>query len=647
MWSCFLSGSYVRYGEDANSTIEESFQRGDAAVRITVKGTAYDIHFGEMKQRQASQPGRQRGVKRDHAQPPPVARTPSTPPAPATGPMPKKARPEKPMTAAPAGAQKQLDTTQKGRASNKDPKMTVAESRPTSGAAVSQAVAAAEMGSSSVVAGSSSVPAVAESCSSTASGGHANQAIIDMLTDLADDERVKGDKMKMGVYYKAANAVKAFKEKITSGKHAKQQLKGVGGKIADKIDELIATGSLSRLEREKQSERTRALRELQRVHGIGHKKAEDLFTAHGITDLYQLSARSELLTAEQATGLKYVSEFEERISRAEIANLERGIRAAAERHSPPLSVVVCGSYRRGAPSSGDVDVLLSHKSYSSNASPEPLWLKSLVELLQADGIITDLLSLGNKKCSAVCLAPPLEVVTPCQATSRTSRGDSDSACAAGGDGSHAGGNGEGSQVISSPDCGQPSSLRLPSWQDVAAARRQKASGQGRADLFAALMSSSAQTRVAVVTKGTKPSAAPADTRAEGSSSGESIGGSTGGALMADAWADTVAAPQSFDTASEELGSAFQLRLHRRIDLRLVPIDSFHTSTLYFTGSGEFNKMIRARAIDLGYKLSEYSLVKTSTDEVQVITSEQDVFDALQMDYVEPTKRDWITKSSDV
>ena len=31
---------------------------------------------------------------------------------------------------------------------------------------------------------------------------------------------------------------------------------------------------------------------------------------------------------------------------------------------------------------------------------------------------------------------------------------------------------------------------------------------------------------------------------------------------------------------------------RRIDIRFVPFNSFHTALLYFTGSGEFNKKMR-------------------------------------------------------
>src|SRR5690606_9127954 len=39
---------------------------------------------------------------------------------------------------------------------------------------------------------------------------------------------------------------------------------------------------------------------------------------------------------------------------------------------------------------------------------------------------------------------------------------------------------------------------------------------------------------------------------------------------------------------------------RRIDMRFIPIESYYTALLYFTGSGEFNKKMRFVAQSMGY-----------------------------------------------
>ena len=47
--------------------------------------------------------------------------------------------------------------------------------------------------------------------------------------------------------------------------------------------------------------------------------------------------------------------------------------------------------------------------------------------------------------------------------------------------------------------------------------------------------------------------------------------------------------------------------HRRIDLRLIPIDQYYFGTLYFTGSDMFNKQMRAHALEQGFTLNEYCI----------------------------------------
>jgi DNA polymerase/3'-5' exonuclease PolX len=79
----------------------------------------------------------------------------------------------------------------------------------------------------------------------------------------------------------------------------------------------------------------------------------------------------------------------------------------------------------------------------------------------------------------------------------------------------------------------------------------------------------------------------------------------------------------------------------RLDIIVVPIQYFYSALLHFTGSGDFNQKLRLHAKSLGYKLSEYGLVKTDKSGKEIITpakSEQDIFDALLLKYVPPEKR---------
>ena len=77
---------------------------------------------------------------------------------------------------------------------------------------------------------------------------------------------------------------------------------------------------------------------------------------------------------------------------------------------------------------------------------------------------------------------------------------------------------------------------------------------------------------------------------------------------------------------------------RRIDIRFVPYNSYFTALLYFTGSKEFNTKIRIKANELGYKLSEYNLIKKDTNKKIKINSEYNIFKKLKMEYLTPDLR---------
>ncbi len=76
---------------------------------------------------------------------------------------------------------------------------------------------------------------------------------------------------------------------------------------------------------------------------------------------------------------------------------------------------------------------------------------------------------------------------------------------------------------------------------------------------------------------------------------------------------------------------------RRIDIRFIPYESFHSALVYFTGSMELNKKMRQIAKTKHYKLSEYGLFKENGDKIE-INSERDLFDALDIEYLHPRLR---------
>ena len=79
---------------------------------------------------------------------------------------------------------------------------------------------------------------------------------------------------------------------------------------------------------------------------------------------------------------------------------------------------------------------------------------------------------------------------------------------------------------------------------------------------------------------------------------------------------------------------------RRIDIMYTKPCEYPFAIMYFTGSMEFNTMVRQKCLDRGLSLNEYSLKDNNTKKVvdHEFKEEKDIFDYLGMDYVEPCNR---------
>lgn len=77
---------------------------------------------------------------------------------------------------------------------------------------------------------------------------------------------------------------------------------------------------------------------------------------------------------------------------------------------------------------------------------------------------------------------------------------------------------------------------------------------------------------------------------------------------------------------------------RRIDIMFTEPSQYPFALLYFTGSQNFNIGMRNIAISKGYSLNEYGLTKNSKKINNVFLTEKDVFDFLEMNWVDPKSR---------
>ncbi len=77
----------------------------------------------------------------------------------------------------------------------------------------------------------------------------------------------------------------------------------------------------------------------------------------------------------------------------------------------------------------------------------------------------------------------------------------------------------------------------------------------------------------------------------------------------------------------------------QVDVRALPRESFGAALQYFTGSKEHNVALRTRAVKMGLTLNEYGLVRLETGERVAGEPEEQVYQALGLDWIPPEMRE--------
>jgi len=86
-------------------------------------------------------------------------------------------------------------------------------------------------------------------------------------------------------------------------------------------------------------------------------------------------------------------------------------------------------------------------------------------------------------------------------------------------------------------------------------------------------------------------------------------------------------------------SSVILRDGIQVDVRVVKPESFGAALQYFTGSKEHNIQIRNIAMKMGLKINEYGVFRKDTEEYIAGRTEEEVYKAIGLDYIEPELRE--------
>ena len=225
-----------------------------------------------------------------------------------------------------------------------------------------------------------------------------NEEFIDLMEKLNTIMSKQGEPFRARAYQKAQETLMAYPDDI----YTTSQLKGkpgIGPTIIDKLDEYIKTGTLRVLEKEK----TNPINILSDIYGVGPKKAQELVDAN-IKTIDELRTRQdELLNDTQKIGLKYYEQILERIPRTEIEQYEKIFTEHFDKvakNFPDSKFEIVGSYRRGAQTSGDIDIIITGKTGGI--------YNAFIDKLLKTKIILEVLSRGSSKTLVIAKLPGLE-----------------------------------------------------------------------------------------------------------------------------------------------------------------------------------------------------------------------------------------------
>jgi DNA polymerase IV len=233
-----------------------------------------------------------------------------------------------------------------------------------------------------------------------------NARTIQILDEMCKHYDQMQDHWRTLAYRKGITTLKKQTTKITTSKQA-AALPFIGQRLADKIEEIVLTNRLRKLDNTKDDPLDSVLRLFLGVYGAGLVQANRWIQA-GYRTLEDLQTKAKL-TDSHKIGLEHYDDFNSRIPRAEVEAHGAVVKTALAKIGPEFETTVMGSYRRGANDSGDIDMIITCPG-ASLSTLHTIVFDSLVPQLFRSGFLKASLatsrtndSMGTKWHGASCL----------------------------------------------------------------------------------------------------------------------------------------------------------------------------------------------------------------------------------------------------
>ncbi|KAK0657382.1 hypothetical protein B0T16DRAFT_401599 [Cercophora newfieldiana] len=243
-----------------------------------------------------------------------------------------------------------------------------------------------------------------------------NARTIEILQSMCDYYTRIGDQWRTLAYRKGINTLRQQTTKITTEEEA-YRLPNIGSRLAAKIEEIVTTNSLRRLDYARDEPLDRAFSTFLGIYGVGNAVAQR-WLAQGFRTLDDLLGHADL-TTNQRLGIDHYDDLNTRIPRAEVTALGAYVTREAALIDPSVELLIGGSYRRGSDSSGDIDFIVTKKGTTSISNDLVTFLEELIRVLTAKGFLVATLAAlhstrrpskdgPGSKWHGCCVLPPSE-----------------------------------------------------------------------------------------------------------------------------------------------------------------------------------------------------------------------------------------------
>ncbi|KAL7912026.1 DNA polymerase [Trichoderma velutinum] len=236
-----------------------------------------------------------------------------------------------------------------------------------------------------------------------------NARTIEILQKMNSYYERVNDHWRTIAYRKAISILKQQNLKITTEEEA-YRLPSIGRRLAQKIEEIVTTDKLKRLECAEEDPADHALQTFLRIYGVGNKIAEQ-WIAQGLRTLEDVKNNVKL-TPSQLIGMEHYDDLNTRIPRKEMTALGELVQKAAAQIDSAAQLIIGGSYRRGAESSHDIDFIVTKPGTESVADIKS-FLNSLLDQLERDKFLVARLASSRaggdgSKWHGCCVLPEIK-----------------------------------------------------------------------------------------------------------------------------------------------------------------------------------------------------------------------------------------------